>query len=405
MRSDEASAPCRPLRIVVVNQVPSRPLLEVVACLAKRGHRVTLLAGSAACGCDIPRVLALPLVDYRSSSALTRLVSWLAFTVQAAGRLLVLPAPDLVVACTNPPIMPYAAAFVASLRHCAAAIRVLDVYPDVLRATRFQRYQFVARLLARGNRWAYARCRSISTIGAEMANALAAYSPCRRIAVIPEWSTFPCIDEAPPRTAGGRFVVLVSGNVGLTHDLSTIITASRILGDVNVEFLVSTNDVGTTSRMFAGCPNVRVVPRLDDSAYQKAMLSAHAAFVSLRQGAEAASLPSRLFDYLSHGLPIIAVTAPSGDLESLISRKACGIVVTPQDGATGLASAVRVLAGNPLIRHRMAEAALETARTDFAASRLLHEFVSWIENAQQPADSRPRCQGQQMKSFGTGELP
>jgi hypothetical protein len=367
------------MRIVIVNQVPSPPLLEVAEALVDRGHEVTLLAAASAVSRSKSRLKAVQLVEYDSRSAVRRLASWLAFTLQAVWKLSTIPGPVTIVASTNPPIMPLAAALVAWVRKCDCIVRVLDIYPDVLQATGFRRRRILARCLAWGSRRAYAHCRVICTLGDTMATTLAAYAPRAKIRVIPEWPR-PCEPscEVAGPTNGGPFVVLATGNVGLTHDIGPLVTASRSLSTENVAFVVSTSDHERISGLFAGCVNVQVVPRFNDLEYARAMLAAHAAFVSLRPGAEAASFPSRSLTYLAHGLPIIAVTLRPSDLASIVDKGPCGVVASPLSDGLEVAAAIRMLMGAPEKRRAMAIAAKDAATT-FDPDRWRNEFVTLIE--------------------------
>ena len=367
------------MRIVLINQVPSRPLLEVAEALAERGHEVTLLAAAASDLGLTSRVRHVRLADYDSSSAFKRLRSWLAFTIQAAWNLSTMPAPATIVACTNPPIMPHAAALIAWIRGCDCVARVLDVYPDVLQATGFRRRKVLARCLAWCNRWAYARCRAVCTLGETMAATLAAYVPRSKIRVIPEW---PALQGAGTTVTApsedGPFLVLATGNVGLTHDVEPLVSASRSLAGQNVEIVVSTSDPAKLSRLFSDCGNVRVVPRFDDLEYPRAMLRAHVAYVSLKPGAEAASYPSRALTYLAHGLPIIAVTDRPSDLASIVDEGPCGVVVSPLGGGSAVAAAIRTLMAAPDRRQTMVTAARAAAAT-LDSDRWRNEFVAMIE--------------------------
>lgn len=368
------------MRIVLVNQVPSRPLLEVAEALAERGHEVTLLAAAASASGPMPQVKHVRLANYDSSSAFNRLRSWLTFSIQAAWTLSTMPAPATIVACTNPPIMPPVAALVAWIRGCDCVARVLDVYPDVLQATGFRRWKMLARCLAWCNRWAYARCRAVCTLGETMAATLAAYVPRAKIRVIPEWPAIQGTDAmAPAPLAAGPFIVLATGNVGLTHDLGPLVSASQRLAGQNVEIVVSTSDPAKLSSLFSDCGNVRVVSRFDDFQYARALQSAHAAFVSLKPGAETASYPSRALTYLAQGLPIIAVTDRPSDLASIVDEGPCGVVVSPLEGGSAVAAAIRMLMASPDRWQMMAIAARAAAAATLDSDRCRNEFVALIE--------------------------
>jgi glycosyltransferase involved in cell wall biosynthesis len=368
------------LPVVFVNQVPSRPLLDTAQSLAERGHDVTLLTASSRLSRPLRGVATVGLCEYDSRSYASRLRSWLWFTAQAAWALLTTPASAVVVVCTNPPLMPHAAALVGVIRRFACVVRVLDVYPDVLLATGYGRRAWLVRWLAWWNRWTFARSAAITTLGQTMATTVAAYAETSRIQVIPEWITV-ASEKSPsarkPRSS--RFTVLAAGNLGLTHDLSPLAQACRLLADLEIDWIISTDDLALMRTMFSGCPNVQIVPRFGDAEYNSALLAADVGFISLKPGAETASFPSRIVAYLAHGLPVIAVTARPSDLATIVEKGSCGVVVAPTSGGAGVAHAIRNLMSQPQALAAFSQAGRSIAASDFNSTICRNAFVALIE--------------------------
>lgn len=331
---------------------------------------------------EIRGVATVRLGEYDPRTSFTRLATWMAFAARSALFFLRLPASTVVVTCTNPPFLPHIAAAAGMIRGFACVFRILDVYPDVLQAAGYRRGSLVCRCLARWNRWSYARCAAICTLGDTMATTLAAYVPRSRIQVIPEW--IPSADRSWPHRPEPRsdpFVVLVAGNAGLTHDITPLVAASRLLASENVQFVVSTANTPAMSEVFSGCDNVRIVPRLCHLDYMAALRKADVAFLSLRAGAAEACYPSRTLAYLANGLPIIAVTTRPSDLANAIERGPCGVVVDPSQGGQGVAEAIRHFMTSASTLGEMRDAAISLAKSAFDPDRCRRELVSLIEAA------------------------
>ena len=81
-------------------------------------------------------------------------------------------------------------------------------------------------------------------------------------------------------------------------------------------------------------------------------------------------LPLTVLEGLAAGRPIIT-TAPPG-AEPIVEDGVTGLVVPPGD-AGALAAAIRRLAGDPVLRRRLGEAAREVARQRFALPRMIEE--------------------------------
>ncbi len=368
------------LPVFIINQVPSLPLIDTAQALADRGHSVSVLAAESRLSHSLRGVEEVGLCEYDSRTYWTRVRSWLWFTVQATWCLLGAPASSVVVVCTNPPVMPYIATLVGLVRGFTCVLRVLDVYPDVLLAAGFDPRALLFRWLVWCNRWTFARCGAITTLGDTMGDSLAAYGARSRIHVIPEWIVTP---EPNAVSVGsrrqGRFTVLASGNVGLTHDLTPLADACRILADEDIQFIVSTDDDTAIRCMFAGFHNVKMVPRFSDTEYERAIIAADVGFISLRRGAETASCPSRLLAYLARGLPVIAVTERPSDLATIIDKGPCGLVVKPDSGGNGVARAIRYLITDAEKRSAFSYAAFALAVSDFNRDARRSELIDLIE--------------------------
>jgi len=371
------------LNVAIVNQVPSRCLAELATALRERGHRVTLLAGAAGTAA-IGDVVVVPLCDYDTRTYLSRVWSWVAFTFQAAVHLSRLSADTVVVACSNPPTMPFIAAAVAVFRRFAVVPRVLDVYPDVLWAVPFPGRRFVAWLNRAVNRWTYARCSAVSTLGATMAETLSAYVARSRIRIIPEW--IPQAgdhdeDASAEHVAPGPaavMTVVAAGNVGATHDIAPLFTAADMLRAEPVRFVVSVKDSARLSSALPDTGKLQLRDRLPDDDYAQLLDSADVAFVSQRAPAEQSSFPSRVPTYLRHGLAVVAAVGRPSDLAALLDRHACGIVVPPSAGAQGVADALRALCCDREAREQMRHAARRAAQ-GFTRAEWLPAFVAVVE--------------------------
>ena len=369
------------LDVVIVNQVPSTCLIELAAALGERGHRVRLVTGAPVATRAMQNVVSVPLVDYDPQTAFGRLRSWLSFTILAARYLLGVRADAVVVTCTNPPTMPFVTVAVSAIRRFAVVVRVLDVYPDVLQAVPFPGRRLVSWVYGAVNRWAYARCAVVMTLGATMAKTLSQYVGRNHIHVIPEWVS-PACGARGERGGGGEFpvVVIASGNVGLTHDIMPLLSAAERMRDEPVRFLISLKNSSRLPPSLAEARNVVLQPHLPDDEYVRLLDSADVAFVSQREFGESCSFPSRVLTYLSHALPVLAMSGRPSDVAALLDQEGCGIVVSPSDASEGVANALACLCDDPETLDAMRNAAARASHL-FARSTWLPEFLKLVEQA------------------------
>jgi len=163
---------------------------------------------------------------------------------------------DIVLAVTNPPVLPWFAAVVCRLNGASGILLIHDLYPDVLAAVGLLGPDaFLTGVLEQINRWTYRQYTRIVVLGRDMqarvAQALDAGD--ERVVCIPNWSRVDVIRPLPRPDnqllqqlgLSRKFVIQYSGNMGRTHGLKDLLDAALLLGSVeDVRFLF----IGSGSR-------------------------------------------------------------------------------------------------------------------------------------------------------------
>ena len=148
--------------------------------------------------------------------------------------------PDVVVTLTTPPLLSLLGTFAKRFRHTRHVIWEMDMFPEVLVSLGAIREEsLVCKALA----W-------ISNISRKSADAIIALGPCMQqkliaagvspepIHVAENWADGTTIVPLGSSTAGQMINVFYSGNLGLSHDTSTILAAMRTLrGDSRFAFV------------------------------------------------------------------------------------------------------------------------------------------------------------------------
>jgi glycosyltransferase involved in cell wall biosynthesis len=163
---------------------------------------------------------------------------------------------------------------------------------------------------------------------------------------------------------GSRFVVGLSGNLGFTHDPDVVFEAARLLQDESrVHFLLSGWGVGFARlqqlQTGAALANVTLVGRVPADDLGDLLAAADAWIIPYRANVAGVSVPSRLYNLLAVGRPVLIVSDANADAAQLVRAHDIGWVISPGD-AQGLAAAIRQAASADDIdqkRERAAEAA------------------------------------------------
>ena len=269
------------------------------------------------------------------------------------------PRPDVVVALTDPPIIGLAA--LACARRTGARFVYLcqDVFPEVARLLGDFRSERVDRLLERVTRRLIARADRVVAVGETMRDRLVAGKDADpgRIAVIHNWADCAAIVPGPKRNpwslAHGLaepFVVMHSGNIGLSQDLDVLIDAAARLSaypDIVVAIVgdgVKRADLeARVSRR--GLANVRFLPYQPRERLAQSFASADVFVVSLARGLAGYIVPSKLYGILASGRPYVAAVEEASEVAAITRRHRSGLLAEPGD-AEGLARQILTLHGD-----------------------------------------------------------
>ena len=299
-----------------------------------------------------------------ATSIARRVFQYLAFYVGAWRLLRRLPRQDVIVCLTTPPMI--GAVAVAHRRRyrrdgdCRLVLWNMDCYPEILEvAGLISRGGLAARACRRVNRWLYYRLDHVVCLDDAMRDRLQLPHDAGRSApsfsVIPNWEPldrFP--DRAPAEPWAGRarldigerFVVLYQGNAGYGHEFDNVIEAARILRDDGVVFLFIGGGVHHQRIEKAAAErrldNLLCHPYVPEAQVHSALATADVGLITLADDAAGVMSPSKLHAYLAASVPVIYAGPPGGNVAAAIERFACGVRVSPCDGAA-MAECVRRL--------------------------------------------------------------
>lgn len=163
----------------------------------------------------------------------------------------------------------------------------------------------------------------------------------------------------------GKFVVGYVGTHGMAHGLINVLDAAEHLrGDDRIHFLFvgagAERDMLIEAAKQRGLANVIFAPSQPKDAMPAVWSVVDVALVHLKDSpAFAEVIPSKIFEAMAMGLPIL-FAAPPGEATDLVNRRGAGITV-PAGQPDALAAAVRTLADDGDLRQRLAGASLAAA--------------------------------------------
>ncbi|MDQ3439105.1 MAG: glycosyltransferase family 4 protein, partial [Planctomycetota bacterium] len=346
------------MHVLILNQTfypdvaaTAQHMWDLARHLEQHGHRVTALTSRHLYGTSQPagepyekigniEIHRVGGTSYGKGGLLKRAADFGSFYAAAAWKLQQLPVPDVILALTSPPLIASLAMLQRRFRTGDGGRRprfvyhVMDLYPDAAIASGLLRAGgAMDRALAQVTAQTLRSADAVIALGRDMRDRILArydqHIRPERIHVIPPWADgrelFPIEKANNPLAAelGVRdtFNVVYSGNLGVAHDVKTIIDAIDATGGHERlrwifigggKGLDHLRDQATRARW----PHVRILPYQGREVLNQSLnladvhlVSQHPAFVGL-------VVPSKLFGIMAVGCPAIMV----GPAEAECSR-------------------------------------------------------------------------------------
>jgi glycosyltransferase involved in cell wall biosynthesis len=240
----------------------------------------------------------------------------------------------------------------------------------------------------------YSLADRVVVLGRDMADVLATRQPRtarHKLEIIPNWadldSVVPAAKEANPllRSLGltHQFVALVAGNIGRVQGIETIIEAATLVQDDEIHVLL----VGSGAREAwveramkkRGLTNVTLTgsrPRHEQSIFLNAC---DVALLSLKQGMYGIGVPSRLYNYMAAGKPVVGVVDARSEPALTITEHAIGWVVPPGDAKRLADVLLEAKRAGPRQLQAMGNRARTIAETHYAREKIVARYVELLE--------------------------
>ncbi len=254
-------------------------------------------------------------------------------------------ARDRVLVVTTPPSLPFVVAVAALFRGAQYTLLIHDNYPEILFAVgKSRKFSILATVLNFCNRWLYKHASKIIAVGRDMKGMLESKTDGldTSITVIQNWAE---LETVRPELRGenkllaelglsDKFVFLYAGNMGHPNDLETIVeVAKRLIDRDEIHFIFLGSGVKEAwlknEAAESKLKNITILspkPRSEQIVFLNAC---DVALVSLVEKMSGVSMPSRTYNILAAGKPILALTEPESELAMVIDEDRVGWHVRP----------------------------------------------------------------------------
>ncbi len=250
---------------------------------------------------------------------------------------------DKVLVVTTPPSLPFITAFACLLRGSNYTLLIHDNYPEILLAVgKTKDNSFLVKVLNHANRWLYKYAQKIIVCGRDMRELVEKKTLELDIPIdyIPNWAE---LEQVSPRPRAEnillqelnlteKFVFLYAGNMGYPNDIESIVwCAEKLLADKNFHFIFlgagvkrSWLEKAVADKVLTNITLLNPRPRSEQNIFLNAC---DVALVSLVKKMRGVSMPSRTYNILAVGKPILALVENDSETAKVIIEDKVGWIV------------------------------------------------------------------------------
>jgi glycosyltransferase involved in cell wall biosynthesis len=182
-----------------------------------------------------------------------------------------------------------------------------------------------------------------------------------------------------------RFVVQYAGNMGRTHGIEVLLDAAVLLkeeAEYQFLFIGSGAKKSWLEEQVArhDLRNVTILPNRPRSDQNNFLNACDVAIISFLSGMAGVSVPSRMYNVMAAGKPIIAVCDSESELALVVREEDIGWVVPPGD-AQAIAGVIRAAHSDRRRLTEMGERARVAAVTKYPLSRAVESYSELLRTA------------------------
>ena len=324
--------------IIFINQETGPLLIDMINHCVKNDVNAVLYTGKVIkTYADLDdRVKIRNLCTYRKDNAFNRITSWSIFFSQSLLCLIFDIKKDTYLwISSNPPMAPWLNFFFKN----KTFVHIFDVYPNALLALpNINKESFIYRVFLKLNKKCFNKAEKIFTPSLGMKMMLEEACISEKIEVINWWANTEFIKPIPKENnifskkhnIQDKFVVMYSGNFGLTHNIEKMIAASEAMASYqDIIFLIigggPKQEVVKKYISATKAKNLIYLPFQNEDMLPYTLTSADIAVVldsfSANPGSTStASIPSKTFYLMAAGNAIYAESDDSSELSRIINH-------------------------------------------------------------------------------------
>jgi glycosyltransferase involved in cell wall biosynthesis len=360
-------------KIVFINQATGYLTIDIINKFAEEYDEVALIAGSIRVQ-NIqldPVVRVSHIVRYNRGNTFRKALSWLTGTIQIYFLLTFRYKDFEKFFFTIPPT-----AYLLSLKFKSLfSIVVYDMFPEALKVYGFNENGMLYKWWSEKNKKIFQNAHRVYTLSENMKSKLLDYSTNIDVRVISNWSAFSGFLPIKKdqnliihrEGLNNKFIIQYSGNIGVTHNVETLIEVAEILKlHMDLEFQIIGRGERTNTIMELikkkELANCRLLPFRKDEELFESLCAADLSVITLDDKAPDISVPSKAYNIMAAGVPMMAIAALNSSLSDIISQYQTGRTFDKGD-IEGMCRFILELKNNSAYYNQLASNSLKASQS------------------------------------------
>jgi colanic acid biosynthesis glycosyl transferase WcaI len=283
----------------------------------------------------------------RRLGALSKFCEYLWFMGFFLLRGLAVKKVDLIFVVSTPPLSGLPGALLAKLKGAKMVYNLQDIFPDsAVVAGMLPADGLAYRWLRKAEEATYRFSDMVVSISIRFSDYVQRAVPGTAVATIPNWVD---TDHIRPRKGsedpgiaefrrGGTFVVQYAGNIGFMQNLEVLLLAAECLkGEPDIRFVfIGDGNAKLSLESLArekGLENCAFLPLQPLERVPTVYNACDLGVIPLKPGAAQIAVPSKTWNYLAAGRPVICCVEEASPLAEVVHESRSGAVVPPSDPA------------------------------------------------------------------------
>jgi hypothetical protein len=328
-------------KILIVNQNSGYLTIDVANSFSEQYHQVVVMFGKNKVTDRTfnSKIKIQKTIVYNRTNAFMRILTWGLFTIHLFFLLSFKYRGYTILYYTNPPISYFNSLFFSN----PFSIVVFDTYPDALKLIGINDKNIIFKIWSRINRKVFSQAEHIFTLSEGMKEQLSFYVNKNQIKVVPIWPATEKLRPIPKTQNEflrkhnwlDRFIILYSGNMGMGHKLEILIDIAEGLQE-NKKILFLFIGEGAKKETLVQLTknkklkNIEFLPWQGAEILHYSLASADLAVVALEPNATHSSVPSKTFNYMAVGAPLLGIGGENSELQIIIDKNKNGFYLSSE---------------------------------------------------------------------------